>query len=155
VKIKRVFANNRKRSFALETSKGTFQFPYSQLKVRPLPDDPIENVYVDTELACEGFTYTLKSGKEDSVMMDSVLYYNEDPEYLCELILHDLTLRAIKELKKKNISKREIARRLHTSPKHLYRLIDPTFYGKTIDQMIKLLHALGLKVHLKVEKDAA
>ena len=65
MKNKRVFVNNRKRSFALETDKGTFQFPYSQLRVKPLPNDPIKNVYVDTELACEGFSCTLKPRKED------------------------------------------------------------------------------------------
>ena len=155
MKISRVFANNRKKTFVLEAGGKNFEFPFSRLQVKPRVDDPIKNVHVDSELGREGFSYVLKSGKEDSVMMDSVLHYNRDPEYLCELMLHELTIRALTEIKKRDVSKREIARRLRTSPKQVYRLLDPAFYGKTIDQMVKLLHVLGLKVRLKIEKEAA
>ena len=155
MKIKRVFSNNRKKNFVLETKDHALVFPYSELKIKPSGDDPIVGVYVDVELANEGFTYTLRSGKEDSVLIDEVLHYNQDPEYLREQMLHELTAKALRALNAKKISKRELARKLKTSPRHLYRLLDPAFYGKTIDQMARLLHALGLRVELRINKDAA
>ena len=155
MKIKRVLANNRKKTFVLEVKDQTIEFPYSQLRVKPSARNPLESVHVDPELGQEGFTYKLKSGQEASIMLDNVLYYNRDPEYLCELMLHELTVTALESLKASRVSKRELARRLRTSPRHLYRLLDPAFYGKTIDQMVKLLHALGRKVELRVNKQAA
>ena len=91
-------------------------------------------------------TYTLESGKEDTVLLDQVLEYNKDTEYLREMLLYKLSLKARKLLQARGISKRELVRRLHTSPVQLYRLLDQTFTHKTIDQMIRLLAALDCLV---------
>jgi len=155
MKIRRVFANNRKKSFVLETRDGSLNFPYSELKLKPSPEDPIIRVIADSELANEAFTYTLRSGREDSILLDEVLHYNQDQEYLSALMLHELTVKALRALAARKISKRELARKLKTSPRQLYRLLDPSFYGKTLDQMVKLLRALGLKVELRINKEAA
>ena len=37
----------------------------------------------------------------------------------------------------------------------MYRLLDQTFYGKTIDQTVKLLHVLGHTVSVVVDKKVA
>ncbi len=55
------------------------------------------------------------------------------------LTLYKLTLKARKLLKESKLPKRELARRLATSPAQIYRLLDPTNYKKTIDQMVRLL----------------
>ena len=48
------------------------------------------------------------------------------------------------------LSKREMIRRLRTSPSQFYRLLDPTYYGKSAGQMLALLHILGLEVDVVV-----
>jgi hypothetical protein len=45
-------------------------------------------------------------------------------------------------------------RRVGTSPTQFYRLIDQTFYRKTIDQMVRLLAALDCPVDLVFQEAA-
>ena len=79
-----------------------------------------------------------------------MLEYNRDSGYLSELLLHELTVEALKALEESGLSKRELIRRLGTSPSQFYRLLDPTYYGKSVGQMLALLHLLGKEVDLVV-----
>src|SRR5882724_9698823 len=108
MKIRSVKHNNRKKAFEIKTSSRALQFPYSKLDLQPSSTDPIDRVYVDKELASEGFTYVLKSGKSGTVHIEQVLEYNQDPAYLRDAILYKLTLEAQKRLEKSALSKREI-----------------------------------------------
>ena len=150
MKILGVEANNRKKSFEVQTREGTYSFPFAKLEIRPSADDPIKEVFPDEELGMEGFTYRLRSGAEDTVHLDAVLEYNRDSGYLSELLLHELTVEALKALEESGLSKRELIRRLGTSPSQFYRLLDPTYYGKSAGQMLALLHLLGKEVDLVV-----
>ncbi len=150
MKILGVEANNRKKSFEVQTREGTYSFPFAKLEIRPSADDPIKEVFPDEELGMEGFTYRLRSGAEDTVHVDAVLEYNRDSGYLSELLLHELTVEALKALEESGLSKRELIRRLGTSPSQFYRLLDPTYYGKSAGQMLALLHLLGKEVDLVV-----
>ena len=53
------------------------------------------------------------------------------------------------------LSRREIIRRLGTSPAQLYRLLDQTNYRKSVDQMLSLLAALDCDVDLVVRAKTA
>ncbi len=155
MKIKKVFANNRKKCFEIVTAASRrLEYPYSRLRVKPSAEDGIADVHADTEVGGEGFTYMLASGKEDTILLDQVFDYNKDSDYLREMLLYKLSLKAKKLLEERGISKREVSRRLHTSPVQLYRLLDQTFTHKTIDQMIRLLAALDCPVDV-VFKQAA
>jgi len=48
------------------------------------------------------------------------------------------------------LARREIIRRLGTSPSQLYRLLDPTNDRKSLDQMLRLLTVLSRDVELVV-----
>ena len=63
--------------------------------------DPIDRVYVDKELAREGFTYVLKSGKSGAVHIEQVLEYRQDPAYLRDVTLYKLAVEAQKQLQSK------------------------------------------------------
>ena len=154
VRLKKVTVNMRKRCFLAETKNLSYEFPFSRLELVPTIEDPIVKLYIDPELAYEGFTYVLRSGKEDSMIWDQFLDYNKDPAYENDMLLAKLTAQACRLLKQKKIRKRELARRLHTSPSQIYRLLDTTFYGKTIGQMIKLLSALDYRVEFVLKKAA-
>lgn len=152
VKLKKITVNMKKKSFLVETRRLAYEFPFSRLEVIPSLQDPV--VKLKPEPGFEGFSYVLRSGKEGYVVWDQVLEYNKDPSYENDMLLAKLTAEACSLLKQKKIRKRELARRMQTSPAHLYRLLDTTFYGKTVGQMIKLLAALDHRVEFVVKKAA-
>jgi len=155
IKIESVKANNRKKAFEMVTAKGEFSFPYAKLDPRPgSPGNRVREVYPDPEAGCQAFTYHLESGVEDTVHVDAVLEYNRDPEYLNEMALYRMTLQVLDAMKESDLSKRELIRALGTSPSQFYRLIDPTYYGKSVGQMAALLHLLGKEVEIVVRPAA-
>ena len=155
MKIRSVKANNRRKAFEITTAKKRLVFPFAKLEVPPTADDPIANVYIDRELGGEGFTYVLESGREGTVHVEHVLEYNQDPDHLRDLLLYRLTLEAQKRIAGTRLAKREIIRRLGTSPTQLYRLLDQTNYRKSVDQMLRLLQVLDCDVQLVVRAKSA
>jgi predicted XRE-type DNA-binding protein len=118
-------------------------------------DDPIEQLFVDKELGNEAFTYVLASGKEGSIHIEQVLEYNEDPEYLADLLTYKLSIEAMKSIESSSLSRRQIAKRLNTSVPQLYRLLDPANTSKSMKQLVALLHILDRDVELVVKEKAA
>lgn len=152
MKIRDVSINNRKKCIEIETAKGSYSLPFSRLRLIPTFSNKIANIFVDPELARECITYTLESGVEDSVPLDAFLDYNREPEYMRKATLHNLTIQALELADNSKLSKREIARKLKTSPAQLYRLLDTANYAKTIDTMLKLISSLGYDFEIKLKK---
>lgn len=152
MKIKKVTQNNHRKAFEVATYRKQYLFPYAKLDVRPSRDDPVRQVHVDKELGSEAFTYVLESGTGGTVHIDHVLEYNRDPRYMRDLLLYKLTLAAQERVDKGSLSKRELMRRLGTSPAQFYRLLDQTNYTKSIDQLMALLSVLDCEVNLVVKK---
>jgi len=152
VKITSVKANNRKRAFDVRVRHGEWSFPYARCEPAPTSTDPIVELYVDPELGREGFTYVLASGAEGAVHIDHVLDYNEESGHMRRLLLHNLTVEALERIESSPLSKREIIRRLGTSPAQLYRLLDPTNYRKSVDKMLALLQVLDCEVEMIVRR---
>jgi hypothetical protein len=155
MKIRSVTHNNRKKAFEVRTSTKALVFPFSKADPRPTTQDPVAEVSVDAETGREAFTYVLRSGKTGTVHVEQVLEYNQDPTYLRDLLLYRLTLEAQKRIAESRLSKREIIRRLDTSPAQLYRLLDQTNYRKSVDQVLALLQVLNCDVDLVVRKQTA
>ncbi len=155
MKIRSVKANNRRKAFEITAAKKRLVFPFTKLEVPPTADDPIANVHIDRELGGEGFTYVLKSGREGTVHVEHVLEYNQDPDHLRDLLLYRLTLESQKRIAGTRLAKREIIRRLGTSPTQFYRLLDQTNYRKSVDQMLRLLQVLDCDVQLVVRAKSA
>ena len=87
--------------------------------------------------------------------VEHVLEYNQDPDHLRDLLLYRLTLEAQKRIAGARLAKREIIRRLGTSPTQFYRLLDQTNYRKSVDQMLRLLQVLDCDVQLVVRAKSA
>jgi len=151
MKIRKVSPNGRKRAFEVTTYGQTYWFPYAKLDVRPSRDNPVTRVFVDKELDNEAFSYELRSGDEGTVHLDHVLHYNRDPRYMRDQLLYKLTLAARQRVESSPLSKRELIRRLGTSPAQFYRLLDQTNYKKSLDQLMALLHVLDCEVELVVK----
>lgn len=150
-KIKKVSINRHKKCFEISTSRATYHFPFSKLMEDVGPGNTVVEAYVDPELANECITYFLEDGTEGALHLDSVLEVNEDPEYMKNLLVYNMTVRAIECVKQSGLSKREISRRLKTSPAQLYRLLDTANYSKSINQLLKLFHICGAKVDFIVK----
>ena len=151
MKIRSVKPNNHKRSFEVGTWRQPYFFPYAKTNPTPTRQNPIVDIAVDPELDHEAFTYHLASGAEGSVHIEQVLEYNQDPGYLRDLLLYKLTIEAQKCLEDSPLSKREVIRRLGTSPAQFYRLLDTTNYRKSVDKVLLLLHVLECEVELVVK----
>ena len=134
----------------MRTARAVFEFPYARSEPVPTPDDRLVRVYVDPELANEGFTWVLESGEEGSLHIDHVLEYNEDPTYMADLQLFDLTVEVLELVEASSMSKREIIRRLRTSPAQLYRVLDPTNYRTSFRQLLAILHLLGYEAKVEI-----
>ena len=110
---------------------------------------------MDKDLGREGITYELASGKTGTVHIEQVLEYNQDPDYLRDLLIYKLTLEVQKRVAASRLAKREIVRRLGTSATQLYRLLDQTNYEKSVDQLVSLLQVLDCDVDLVVRAKSA
>lgn len=142
--------NQRKKCLEIETEKGVFGLPFSKLSLVPTLKNPIDKIIVDQEFGNEAVTYTLLSGDEETVHVDAFLDYNCEPDFMKELTLYNLSLRALDLLRKSKLSKREIARKLRTSPAQLYRLLNTANYKKSTDEMFRLIACLGGEVDIVV-----
>jgi len=151
MKVKNVSINNRRKEFLVTTHSGlAYTFPYAEADPRPDSGNRIEEVFVDKEFGNEAITYVLNSGDEGSIHIEQILEYNEDPNYMAELLTYKLTLEARHGLENSGLSRRQIAKRLKTSVPQLYRLLDPTNTSKSINQLVALLHVLNCKVELVI-----
>ena len=112
-------------------------------------------MFVDKKLGREGLTYELASGKTGTVHVEQVLEYNQDPNFLRDLLLYKLTLEVQKRVADSRLCKREIVRRLVTSATQLYRLLDQNNYEKSVDQLVSLLQILACDVDLVVRVKSA
>ncbi len=155
MKITFVESNARRRAFEVKLARRSYAFPFAKCHPQPSAADPVEEIFVDRELACEAFTYRLRSGAEGSVHFEQILDYHRDPGYLRKMLLYQLTIEAQKRASQSALSKRELIRRLGTSPAQLYRLLDQTNHSKSIDQMLRLLSVLDCDVDLIVRPKSA
>ena len=155
MKIRSVRINNRRRAFEVRTSTRRLLLPFAKVQPRPTTADPVDRAYVDTEIASEGFTYVLHSGREGTVHVEQVLEYNKDPDHLRDGLLYTLTVEAQRRVAASALSRREIIRRLGTSATQFYRLLDQTNYRKSLDQLVSLLQILDCDVRLVVRSKPA
>ena len=155
MKIRKVHYNNHKKAFEVQIARGTLLYPYVKADPPPSKDDPVERVFVDTDLGREGFTYVLRSGLEGTIHIDQVLDYNRDPNYLRDALLYRLTVEAQKRVEASALAKREIIRRLGTSATQFYRLLDQTNYRKSFGQLLSLFQILDCDVDLVIRARSA
>ena len=150
MKIRSVRTDARRHAFDVVTARGRFEFPWSQVEVVPSAADPVVVVAPDPELGGEGFTYRLASGAEGTVHLDHLLRFVGEPDFRRREILHELTGEAIDALRASGRTKRSLGRQMGTSLAQLARLLDPANGRKSLDQMVRLLAALGRRVVVRV-----
>ncbi len=155
MKIRSVKRNNHRRAFEVATWRERLIFPYANADPAPTPNDEVTEITIDDELGREAFTYRLASGQEGTIHIEQILEYNQDPGYMRSLLLYKLTLEAQELLEQSPLSRREIIRRLGTSPAQFYRLVDSANDRKSVDKMLSLLRVLGCEVEVVVRTRSA
>lgn len=156
MRIRSIRTNQHRRALEVELEDDRLlAYPYARLV--PVPDRSlrVREAYVDPDLGLEAVTYILDDGTEGSLHVDEVLHFHGDPDYLRDLLLYRLTVEAEAWLKRSGLSKREVVRLLGTSMSQLYRLLDPTNYRKSVDQMVRLLYVVGCDIDLAINARAS
>ena len=124
MKITNVRVNNRRQVFEVDTRSGSYVFPFAAVRPSPSRSDRVAELSVDADMGREGFVYQLESGAEGAVHIDHVLEYNEDPSYLADQLLYELTLLAKQAVEHECGS---VARALATVPRALRRPLFASF----------------------------
>ena len=82
MRVRSVRINNRRKAFEVRTSARRLLLPFAKVQPKTTAADPIDRAYVDKEIASEGFTSVLRSGREGTVHADQVLEDNKDPDHI-------------------------------------------------------------------------
>ncbi|MBI3556772.1 MAG: helix-turn-helix transcriptional regulator [Deltaproteobacteria bacterium] len=150
-KFKKVVFDNKKRVFHLEYTSGLkLDCPYFSLRIK----GKVVDAGPDSEAGGHSFYFTLENGKSDYVPFDQPLHIVQNPEYVKEQTLYQMTKRLQQFIKREGISKRELARRLNTSLSQLARLLDTTNYKKEMSRLVEIAAILNYEFRWDFEKAA-
>lgn len=150
-KFKTVVHDNKKRMFHLEYTSGLkIECPYSALGIKKLVVDAAP----DKESGCHSFYFDLENGGREFVPFDQPLHIVQNPEYVRQQTLYEVTKQLNEFIKKSKVSKRELARRLGTSLSQLSRLLDTTNYKKELSRLIELAAMLNYEFVWEFKKAA-
>ncbi|HSA58665.1 MAG TPA: helix-turn-helix transcriptional regulator [bacterium] len=139
-KFKKVGFDNKKRAFHLEYTSGLkVDCPYSALGIH----DKVVEVGPDPEVGRHSFYFTLNNGKKEYVPYDQPLHIVQNPEYVRENTLYEMTKLLNQLIREAKVPKRELARRLGTSMSQLSRLLDTTNYKKELSRLIEIAAMLN------------
>ena len=148
-KFKHVTFDNKKRVFHLEYTSGLkVDCPYSALGIH----ERVTDAAPDSEAGEHSFYFVLRSGKEDYVPYDQPLHIEQVAEYAKEQALYKMTKTINQFIRKEKVSKRELARRLHTSTAQLSRLLDTTNYKKELSRLIEIAAMLNYEFKWEFKK---
>ncbi len=150
-KFKSVDHDNKKKVFHLEYTSGLkIECPYSALGIKKAVVEAVP----DKESGRHSFYFVLENGQKEVVPFDQPLHIVQNPEYVREQTLYEVTKQLNEFLKKSNVSKRELARRLETSLSQLARLLDTTNYKKELSRLIELAAMLNYEFVWEFKKAA-
>lgn len=150
-KFKMVEHDNKKKVFRLEYTSGLkIECPYSALGIK----HAVVEATPDKESGRHSFYFVLENGETEYVPFDQPLHIVQNPEYVREQTLYEVTKQLNEFLKKSNVSKRELARRLGTSLSQLARLLDTTNYKKELSRLIELAAMLNYEFVWEFKKAA-
>lgn len=139
-KFKKVEFDNKKRVFYLEYTSGLkVECPYSALGIR----GKVINSAPDSEAGRHSFYFILDNGKKEFIPFDQPLHIAQNPEYVKQNTLYEVTKQLNQFIEQARVPKRELARRLGTSMSQLSRLLDTANYNKELARLIELAALLN------------
>lgn len=150
-KFKKVQFDNKKRLFHIEYASGLkIECPYSALQIRGKVIDAAPN----KDVGRHSFYFVLDKGQKHFVPFDQPLHIAQNPEYVKQHTLYEVTKKLNEFIEQEKVPKRELARRLGTSMSQLLRLLDTTNYKKELSRLIELAAMLNYEFKWTFEKAA-
>ncbi len=150
-KFKKVELDNKKRVFHLEYTSGLkVECPYSALGIK----GKVMEAAPDAEVGQHSFYFILENGKKEFVPFDQPLHIVQNPEYIKQNTLYEVTKQINEFVERGKVSKRELARRLGTSLSQLSRLLDTTNYKKELSRLIELAAMLNYEFKWEFKRAA-
>ncbi|MDO8526835.1 MAG: hypothetical protein Q7T03_04000 [Deltaproteobacteria bacterium] len=150
-KFKKVAFDNKKRVFHLQYTSGLkMECPYSALGIK----GRVIEAASDSEAGHHSFYFMLENGKKEFVPFDQPLHIAQNPEYVKQQTLYEVTKQLNELIKRAKTPKRELARRLGTSLSQLSRLLDTTNYKKELSRLIELAAMLNYEFKWQFKKAA-
>ena len=150
-KFKKAEFDNKKRVFHLSYSSGlVIDCPYFSLGIK----GKVTESGPDDEVGGHSFYFVLENGRKEYVPYDQPLHIVQNPEYVKEQTLYEITKCLNEFIKKEKVSKRELARRLGTSMSQLMRLLDTANYKKELSRLIELAALLNYEFKWEFKKAA-
>ncbi len=150
-KFKSVQFNNKKKVFHLIYTSGLeVDCPYSALKI----DKNVVEAGPDKEVGNHSFYFILENDYTGYVPFDQPLHIINHPDYVKEEVMCKLTIELRDIVASRNISKRELARRLETSVTQVNRLLDQTNYKKDLSRLIEIATIIGYEFKWSLKKAA-
>jgi hypothetical protein len=150
-KFKKVEFNNKKRVFKLSYNSGlVVECPYAALGIK----EKVVEAAPDKEVGGHSFYFILENGKQDYVPFDQPLYISNNPDYMRQELMFELTMNILSIIEDVGISKRELARSLKTSVTQINRLLDQTNYNKDLSRLIQIASLLNYDFDWEFKKVA-
>ena len=151
-KFKEVEFDNKKKVFHLIYTSGlALDCPYSALGIR----EKVIEAMPDPEVGGHSFCFVLENGAKEFVPYDQPLHIVQNPEYMKQQALYEMTKKVNELIKVGKVSKRELARRMNTSMTQLLRLLDPTNYKKELSRLIEIASMLNYEFKWEFKKVAS
>ena len=150
-KLKRAECDNKKKVFHLEYTSGLkIECPYSSLGIKT----KIIEAGPDDDDGHHSFYFIPDHGKKNFVPFDQPLHIVQNPEYIKQQTLYEVTKQLNVFIEKEKVSKRELARRLSTSMSQIIRLLDTTNYKKELSRLIEIAAMLNYEFKWSFKKAA-
>ena len=150
-KFQSINFDNRRKLFHLQYSSGLeVECPYSALEIK----QKVLEAAPDKEDGGHSFYFVLEDGDRNYVPFDQPLHIAQNPSYVKEQTLFQMTKQLNEFIKVEGISKRELARRLSTSLSQLARVLDTTNYKKELGRLIEIAAMLNYEFRWEFRKAA-
>ena len=150
-KFKKVEFNNKKKIFRLTYNSNLMvECPYVALGIK----EKVIDAGPDKEVGHHSFYFVLENGKKDYVPFDQPLYISNNPDYMRQELMFELTMKIQYMIENAGISKRELARSLKTSVTQINRLLDQTNYNKDLSRLIQIAALLNYDFDWEFKKVA-
>lgn len=146
--------NYKKKVIWIKRSGGeVIELPFSRLQYQL----KFKRKLLDAEVVKNGMAVEVKTFHTDHIFRlnesDFLDYKNLFRRQKRNDIKASLTKRIILEMKNNNVSKRELARALGTSPARILKILDVNFQNKSIDALMDICEYLGIKINIQTKSE--
>ena len=138
------FSNRRKEISMTYTSGKSLTIHFGTIGIKK----NIKDIWIDKETGGRSLGIQFVSGDVDYLPYDQPLHIVKDPEYMLQNHIENIIAQIKEEMKKKNISKKYLARQLGTSDNQIQRLLNPDILNKNLVQLYKISAFIGLKFEM-------